>query len=100
MTEQSALAADEATPAARQYTSDELKAAVLAKLTYSVGKNTVAASQRESPEAALRAVYGPRTPFDLERQFAALSRSDRPFALAHQTLVASSRPSKDDALAE
>jgi len=31
----------------RQYSSDELKAAVLAKLTYAVGKNPVAASQRD-----------------------------------------------------
>jgi hypothetical protein len=56
--------------------------------------------RHESPEAALRDIYGARTPTDLEREFAQLSRSDRPFALAHQTLVASSRPSKDDALAE
>ena len=54
----------------------------------------VAASQVKSPEAALREVYGTRTSTDLEQQFAALSRSDRPFALAHQTLVASTRSSK------
>ena len=34
-------------PGRAQYTAEELKAAVLAKLTYSVGKNTVAASQRD-----------------------------------------------------
>ncbi len=39
--------ADGAAPAVRRYTAEELKAAVLAKLTYSVGKNTVAASQRD-----------------------------------------------------
>ncbi len=39
--------ADKAASAVRQYTAEELKAAVLAKLTYSVGKNTVAASQRD-----------------------------------------------------
>jgi starch phosphorylase len=36
-----------ALPAIRNYTADELKAAVLAKLTYSVGKNSVAASPRD-----------------------------------------------------
>ena len=39
--------ADGAAPPVRRYTAEELKAAVLAKLTYSVGKNTVAASQRD-----------------------------------------------------
>ena len=34
-------------PEMRRYTADELKAAVLAKLTYAVGKNSVAASQRD-----------------------------------------------------
>ena len=34
-------------PAMRRYTAEELKAAVLAKLTYTVGKNPVAASQRD-----------------------------------------------------
>ena len=37
----------QADPAMRQYSADELKAAVLAKLTYSIGKNPVAASQRD-----------------------------------------------------
>ena len=36
-----------AMPALRNYTADELKEAVLAKLTYSVGKNSVAASPRD-----------------------------------------------------
>jgi hypothetical protein len=54
----------------------------------------IAACQVDGPQVALRKVYGPRTPTDLERQFAALSRSDRPFALAHQTLVASSQAAK------
>jgi starch phosphorylase len=40
-------AADAAAPAVRRYTAEELKAAVLAKLTYAVGKNSVAASQRD-----------------------------------------------------
>ncbi len=40
-------AGSESADAVRQYTAEELKAAVLAKLTYSVGKNTVAASQRD-----------------------------------------------------
>src|SRR5208282_2271410 len=40
-------ATDAAAPAMRRYTAEELKAAVLAKLTYSVGKNSVAASQRD-----------------------------------------------------
>ncbi len=39
--------ADQAASAVRRYTAEELKEAVLAKLTYSVGKNTVAASQRD-----------------------------------------------------
>ena len=39
--------ADQAASAVRRYTAEELKQAVLAKLTYSVGKNTVAASQRD-----------------------------------------------------
>lgn len=60
----------------------------------------VSASQREGYEAALRDVYGIRTSIDLERQFAALSRSDRPFALAHQTLIASVRSSKDVPISE
>jgi starch phosphorylase len=34
-------------PDMRQYTADELKAAVLGKLTYAVGKNSIAASQRD-----------------------------------------------------
>ena len=34
-------------PAMRSFTADELKAAVLAELTYSVGKNSVAASPRD-----------------------------------------------------
>ena len=40
-----ALAA--AAPAMRRYAAEELKAAVLAKLTYSVGKNSVGASNRD-----------------------------------------------------
>src|SRR5271154_3823587 len=47
MNDQSAQAAGEAAPAARQYTAEELKAAVLAKLTFSVAKNPPAASQRD-----------------------------------------------------
>ncbi len=45
--DQQTLGAMSETPAMRNYTVDELKAAVLAKLTYSVGKNTVAASPRD-----------------------------------------------------
>jgi hypothetical protein len=60
----------------------------------------IAASQLEDCDAALRKVYGSRAPIDLERQFVERSRSDRPFALVHQTLVASSRSSKDAATAE
>jgi hypothetical protein len=60
----------------------------------------VAASQLEGYDAALREVYGTRAPIDLERQFAERSRSERPFALAHQTLAASSHSSKDAAFAE
>ena len=40
-------ATDAPAPALRRYSAEELKAAILAKLTYSVGKNTVAASQRD-----------------------------------------------------
>ncbi|THD46987.1 MAG: glycogen/starch/alpha-glucan phosphorylase [Bradyrhizobium sp.] len=36
-----------ALPEMRRYTAEELKAAVLAKLTYAVGKNSIAASQRD-----------------------------------------------------
>jgi starch phosphorylase len=40
-------AIDAAAPAMRRYAAEELKAAVLAKLTYSVGKNSVGASNRD-----------------------------------------------------
>jgi hypothetical protein len=60
----------------------------------------IAASQLEGCDAALRKVYGTRAPVDLERQFVERSRSERPFALVHQTLVALSRSPKDAATAE
>ena len=47
MDQQTPNAISAALPAVRNYTADELKAAVLAKLTYSVGKNSVAASPRD-----------------------------------------------------
>ena len=47
MDQQTPSAISAALPAVRNYTADELKAAVLAKLTYSVGKNSVAASPRD-----------------------------------------------------
>jgi starch phosphorylase len=51
MNDQAAPIQNEAVPqagrGARRYSAEELKAAVLAKLTYSVGKNPVAASQRD-----------------------------------------------------
>ena len=47
MDQQTPSAMSAALPAVRNYTAEELKAAVLAKLTYSVGKNSVAASPRD-----------------------------------------------------
>ena len=47
MDQQTPNAVSDAQDGVRNYTADELKAAVLAKLTYSVGKNSVAASPRD-----------------------------------------------------
>ncbi len=47
MDQQTPSAISAALPAVRNYTAEELKAAVLAELTYSVGKNSIAASPRD-----------------------------------------------------
>jgi hypothetical protein len=84
-------------PAARDAFYGQSLALVSVLLEWGTRKQVldfVAASQLDGYDAALRQVYGTRAPNELERQFAERSQSERPFALAHQTLVASSRSAK------